>query len=121
MTTEVLVCVTCRAADASREAPRAGRLLFEAIQDKAFVDELPFAIRPIECMSGCSRSCTVALQAPGKHSYLFGDLAADHDSISQILDCAQLHASSSQGLLPRDQRPERLQNGLIARLPAPLR
>ncbi|RJG00345.1 DUF1636 family protein [Noviherbaspirillum sedimenti] len=120
MTTEVLVCVTCRAAEASREAPRAGRLLFEAIQEKAFCDELPLTVRPIECMSGCSRSCTVAFQAPGKHSYLFGDLVADKDSIKQILDCAQLHATSGDGLLPRDKRPERLQNGLIARLPAPL-
>jgi len=71
-------------------------------------------------MSGCSRSCTVAFQAPGKLSYLFGDLLADEDAVQQILDCAQLHEASADGVLPRDKRPERLQNGLIARLPAPL-
>lgn len=118
MTTEVLVCVLCRPAGASRDAPRAGRALYEAVQERAFIDELPFPIRAVECMSGCNRSCTVALQAPGKFSYFFGDLAADETSAAQVLACAQLHAASGDGFMPREARPERLRAGILARLPS---
>jgi len=120
MTTEVLVCVLCRPADLPREMPRPGRALFEAIEDMALRDELPFRIRPVDCMSGCRRHCTVALQAPGKTSYFFGDLAVDDVSAEQVLICAALHQASPDGFMARDARPERLRGGILARLPAPL-
>jgi predicted metal-binding protein len=120
MTTEVLVCVLCRPADLSREMPRPGRALFEAIENLALCNDLPFRIRPVDCMSGCRRHCTVALQAPGKTSYFFGDLAADGVSAEQVLACAALHQASSDGFMARDARPERLRGGILARLPAPL-
>jgi len=120
MTTEVLVCVLCRPADLSREMPRPGRALFEAIEDMALRDELPFRIRPVDCMSGCKRHCTVALQATGKTSYFFGDLLADDVSAEQVLACAALHQASPDGFLSRDARPERLRTGILVRLPSPL-
>ena len=120
MTTEVLVCVLCRPADLSREMPRPGRALFEAIEDMALRDELPFRIRPVDCMSGCKRHCTVALQATGKTSYFFGDLLADDVSAEQVLACAALHQASRDGFLSRDARPERLRTGILVRLPTPL-
>jgi len=118
MTTEVLVCVLCRPAELSREMPRPGRALFEAIENIALRDELPFRIRPVECMSGCQRHCTVALQAPGKTSYFFGDLIADNATAEQVLACAALHQDSRDGFMARDARPERLRRGILARLPA---
>ena len=118
MTTEVLVCVLCRPANRPRDLPRPGRELFEAIENRALRDELPFPIRPVDCMSGCSRDCTVALQAPGKLSYLFGGLTADPTSAEQVLACAALHQASADGLLAREARPERLREGILARLPA---
>jgi len=120
MTTEVLVCVLCRPADLSREMPRPGRALFETIEDMALRDELPFRIRPVECMSGCQRHCTVALQAPGKISYFFGGLVADEVSAAQVLVCAALHQAGPDGFLARGARPERLRAGILARIPAPL-
>jgi len=120
MTTEVLVCVLCRPADLPREMPRPGRALFEAIEDMALRDELPFRIRPVDCMSGCRRHCTVALQAPGKTSYFFGDLVVDDVSAEQVLICAALHMASADGFMARDARPERLRGGILSRLPAPL-
>jgi len=120
MTTEVLVCVLCRPAALLREMPRPGRALFEAIENMALRDELPFRIRPVDCMSGCKRHCTVALQATGKTSYFFGDLLADDVSAEQVLACATLHQASPDGFLSRDARPERLRAGILTRLPAPL-
>ncbi|WP_439113950.1 DUF1636 family protein [Hydrogenophaga sp.] len=116
--TEILVCVLCRPAGAPREAPRAGQALFEAVQEATLRDDLPFAVRPVECMNGCSRSCTVALQAPGKSIYLFGDLPADTETTLQVLACAQMHHLSPDGILLRAERPERLRESILARLPA---
>lgn len=116
--TEILVCALCRAAGASRDAPRAGRAFLEEIENQALRDELPFRIRAVDCMSGCNRACTVALRAPGKVSYFFGDLPPDAESAGQVLACAQLHQDSRDGLMSRDARPERLRTGILARLPA---
>jgi len=118
MTTEILVCVLCRPPELPRDRPRPGRALFEAIENIALRDHQPFPIRPVECMSGCRRHCTVALQAPGKITYMFGDLPADDESAKQVLACAALHLASADGLMARADRPERLRAGILARLPA---
>lgn len=120
MTTEVLVCVLCRPAERPRNLKRPGRDLLEAIENIALRDDLAFRIRPVDCMGGCFRHCTAALQAPGKMSYLFGDLPADTTSAEQVLACAAQHQASVDGFLAREARPERLRDGILARLPAPL-
>jgi predicted metal-binding protein len=59
-----------------------------------------------------------AQQAPGKASYVFGELAPDEACVQAVLAVAQQHATSTGGLLAWGQRPERLRSGLVARLPA---
>jgi predicted metal-binding protein len=116
--TEVIVCTTCRPAGAARELPPAGLAMLEAVQAmQAQGPTTHLRVRGIACLSGCSRSCTVALQAFGKHTYFFGDLAADAETAAQVLACARLHAFSADGSLPRNERPERLRNGILAKLP----
>jgi predicted metal-binding protein len=120
--TEVLICTTCRPAQASRAAPAAGQALLEAVQDAvrqsahAGTGPAPL-VRGIACLSGCTRACTIALQAPGKHTYMFGDLQADPVTAAQVLACAVLHQHSADGSLPRKERPERLRSGILAKLP----
>ncbi len=124
--TEIIVCTTCRPPGASRELPADGLALFEAVQDALLVRELdgdPLAglqLRGLACMSGCSRACTVALQAPGKFTYYFGDLAPDAETAAQVIACAQQHQGSADGTLARNARPERLRSGILARLPPTL-
>jgi len=118
--TEILVCVLCRPHGVSRDQPRAGRALFEAIEVAALENNAPFHIRPVDCMSGCTRACTVALQSPGKLTYFFGDLSPQAESAQQVLACAQLHDASPDGLLERAQRPSRMREGILARLPPTL-
>jgi predicted metal-binding protein len=120
MSTEILVCVLCGPPELPRDQPRLGRALLEAIENVALRDDQVFVIRPVDCMSGCRRHCAVALQAPGKTTYLFGDLPADETSAEQVLACAALHQTSLNGFLAREARPERLREGILARLPAPL-
>jgi predicted metal-binding protein len=115
--TEVLVCTTCRPAGNTRDLPAAGQALLEAVEEAALSNDAGLRVRGIACMSGCPRACTVALQAPGKHTYYFGDLSADAESAAQVLACAQLHHASSDGSLQRNDRPERLRSGILAKLP----
>jgi predicted metal-binding protein len=125
--TEIIVCTTCRPPGASRDLPAEGLALFEAVQDALLVCELDtglheglhtgLRLRGLACMSGCSRACTVTLQAQGKFTYYFGDLVADADTAAQVIACAQLHRQSADGNLMRNTRPERLRSGILARLP----
>lgn len=119
--TEVIVCTTCRPAGASREVPAAGAALLEAVQIAQLQDEQGafdnVRVRGMECLSSCSHACTVAFQAPGKNTYLFGDLMPDEETAQHVLLCAALHASTSDGALLRNDRPERLRKGILAKLP----
>lgn len=130
--TELTVCATCRPAGTSRDEPAAGERLLQQVLALASTPEpgqtavqTRVRVRGAACMSSCSRACTIALQAPGKHSYVFGDLAPDPDSkpgdrpdiATQILACAHQHAESPDGLLAWNARPERLRRGIVARLP----
>ena len=120
--TEVIVCTTCRPAGVPRDQPAHGAALFEAVQIAAFdLDPVKLAhvrIRGVECMTGCNRACTVTFQAAGKYLYYFGDLTADTETAQHILACAQLHASAVDGTLLRNDRPARLRNGILARIPS---
>ena len=119
--TEVIVCTTCRPAGASRDQAAAGAALLEAVQIAQLQDEQgDFAnvrVRGMECLSSCSRACSVAFQAPGKNTYLFGDLVPCEETAQHVLLCAALHASASDGALLRNARPERLRSGILAKLP----
>ncbi len=121
--TEIIVCTTCRPPGASRELSAEGLALFEAVQEALLVCELDtglhegLQVRGLACMSGCSRACTVTLQARGKFSYYFGDLVPDAETAAQVIACAQLHMHSADGNLARNTRPERLRSGILARLP----
>lgn len=122
--TEIVVCTTCRPVGASREAPADGLTLFEAVQDALLLVEaaadapIGVRVRGQACMSGCNRACTVAFQAVGKQTYCFGDLVADAETAAHVVACAHLHRNSVDGTLDRQHRPERLRNGILARLPA---
>lgn len=120
--TEILICTTCRPAQEPADAPPAGRTLLESVQQVMRISEAAGfpptpRLRGIACLSGCARACTIALQAHGKHTYVFGDLHPDAETAIQVLACAELHQQSSDGFLPRGTRPPRLRNGIVAKLP----
>ncbi|MEO6273278.1 MAG: DUF1636 domain-containing protein [Rhodoferax sp.] len=122
--TEVIVCTTCRPANVPRDQPAPGAALYEAVQAAAWdiqdADPAQLAqvrIRGVECMTGCNRACTVTFQAAGKYLYYFGDLAPDAETAAHILACAQLHAQTPDGTLLRNDRPARLRNGILGRIP----
>ena len=119
--TEVIVCTTCRPAGASRDEPAAGAALFDAVLIAQLQDDAgAFAqvrVRGEACLNSCSRACSVAFQAPGKHTYLFGDLLPDDETAEHVLMCAAQHAAANDGVLVRNERPARLRSGILAKLP----
>ncbi len=115
---DLLVCQTCRSAvpayqEATDDAPRDGARLIEAIEAAG----VPQAVRvvPVECLSNCSRGCTVALRGPGRWSYVYGNL--DGSMAGIVLDGALRYAATADGLVPWRERPEHFRKNCIARLP----
>lgn len=114
--TLVYVCVTCRTADQQRpDGERPGAALYAALSADAASDPL-INVVPVECLSVCKRPCTIGFAAPGKWTYVYGDMAADVGA-ADILAGARLYAASANGLIPWRQRPQALKKGLVARVP----
>jgi predicted metal-binding protein len=117
------ICVTCRRSMAPGVAPAIatdGRALFDVISLllDGHAAATSIALRSVECMGGCERSCTAALTATGKPSYLFGDLEPSVEHAVAVLDGALMYAERSDGLLPRIDRPRALRTGILSRIPA---
>lgn len=121
-TTELIVCTTCRRPGQDRTLPPDGEALLSEVEAAhAFMDNpAALRVRGVACMSACGRSCAVAFQASGKTSYVFGELTPDAETAQQVLACGRLHADSADGVLDRNARPERLRNGIVARIPGNL-
>ncbi len=116
------VCTRCRD---GREPAHAGRRggarfadrLIDAIHQSH--GALPaFHLRGVACMSQCKRPCVVALTAPRRYTFVFGDLdPLDH--AAAVLDLLPLYAADPQGRMPRPDRPAPLQAGILGRIPPP--
>lgn len=68
-------------------------------------------------MAGCERPLTVAFSAPGKASYLFGDIEPDRDA-SDLIAFARLYRALPDGWCNEGQRPAGLAGKTLARIPA---
>ena len=112
--TTLYVCVTCRAENDASEI-RAGRRLHDALA-RDLSEDRSFAVVPVECLSACRRPCTVSLAAPGKWTYVYGDLPAE-TALPAIVEAARLYAEAPEGLIPWKLRSEAIRKGVVARLP----
>ena len=70
---------------------------------------------PVECLSACSQGCSVALSAPGRWSYVYGRLSADH--AKDVIAGATAYASAPDGIVPWRSRPEIFRKQSLARIP----
>jgi predicted metal-binding protein len=106
----LLVCVTCR----SDEGPM-GPGMFEALSER-LAAEPDIALKAVECLSVCRRPCTVALAAPGKWTYVVGDLKRE-SHLEDIIAAARSYAASPQGIVPWRERPLAFRKGVVSRTP----
>jgi predicted metal-binding protein len=75
-----------------------------------------FIIQEVSCMSACNRPCVIAFAAPNKTNLMFGDLPPI-TSPPSLLRFAEQYFTSNDGLIKRQDRPEVLQKGILARIP----
>ena len=108
------VCTTCRDAAHSAEAPSAGTRLHAALLAAPANPEIE--VVGVECLSACKRACSVSFTAPGKWTYVFGDLPAEV-AAETVLRGARLYAESHDGIIPWKLRPDALKKGALARVP----
>ncbi len=106
----LLVCVTCKS-----EAGLMGPSLFEALGER-LKSEPGIALRAVECLSVCKRPCTVALAAPGKWTYVVGDLDRDLH-LDDLVIGARRYAASPDGIVPWRERPLSFRKGVVSRTP----
>jgi predicted metal-binding protein len=106
----LLVCVTCKS-----DAGPLGAGLFAALAER-LAGETDIALRPIECLSVCKRPCTVALAAPGKWTYVVGDLTRE-SHLEDIVAAARRYAASPAGIVPWRERPISFRKGVVSRTP----
>jgi predicted metal-binding protein len=106
----LLVCVACKSG-----AGPLGAGLFAALGER-LAGETEIALRPIECLSVCKRPCTVALAAPGKWTYVVGDLTRE-SHLEDIVTAARRYAASPGGIVPWRERPLSFRKGVVSRTP----
>ena len=116
--THIYVCVSCRAAGQPLEPreERAGFQLFADLAAHQGAQDAAIRLVPVECLSVCKRPCTVSFAAPGKWTYVYGDLSASA-SAATILAGAKLYAAAADGIIPWKQRPDAMKKGVVARVP----
>jgi len=106
----LLVCITCK----SEQGPK-GPALFAALE-ACLAGDPDIALKPVECLSVCKRPCTVALAAPGKWTYVVGDLERE-SHLEDIVAAARRYAASPEGVVPWRERPLSFRKGVVSRTP----
>lgn len=106
----ILICTSCKGTRAAKD------------MRAALAARLPkgFALRPVDCMAGCARPIAVGLQGCGKAQYLFGEIQ-DQADFEALAIFAQQFLNSDTGWSCASERPVRLYEKTLARLPALVR
>lgn len=115
----ITVCTTCRLEGQAR-AP--GEALIIKLRERVTRADgcgppESFSVSDVDCMAGCSTPCTVAFQADGKATYLFGDIDPAED-IDALIAFAGQYERSDDGWTRSAERPPGLAGKTLARVPA---
>jgi predicted metal-binding protein len=115
LTTQLHVCVTCKAAGEATKPP--GQRLYEALAENLAGTEDELELRPVACLASCERGCTAAIFKPDKpFGYLLGYLQPQQ--AADILDYARRYAASPTGSVMPSRRPDSLAYSILSRFPA---
>lgn len=113
-TVELLVCTRCRLAGQDvADEDRPGAILFRGLSESGIEG---VRVTPVECLSNCSRGCTIALRGPDRWTYVYGGFDAEAD-LATIFEGALKYRDAADGLVPWRERPEHFRKNCIARIP----
>ncbi len=121
MTQHVLfVCKSCAFSSTQRDykEQRGGYHLLKNLLclQQQWTLQSEYKVEAVDCLSGCNRACVVALAAHNKTTLMFGDLPP-LQSASAILQLAEQYYASEDGIISRQERPDLLKKGILARIP----
>lgn len=114
------ICLYCRDGREARDTGpgrHGGRRLAREVAAAFDAADCGVALREVNCMSRCTRPCTIALSGPGRLTCLFGDLGPTRRA-DDVLAAAVAHAVAENGFLYRSARPEALRAGILGRIPS---
>lgn len=110
----IFICAVCRNGEDADSRP--GALFIEALRERAAARNVDLAIEEVECLAVCKRPATLALAAPGKWTYVIGDLDRDAH-LDETIDAALAYAASANGVVPWKERPVSFRKGVVSRIP----
>jgi predicted metal-binding protein len=115
---KLFVCITCRRLDETieNEQARPGARLMKILSELLEAGEQNVEIVPVECLSNCTRGCTVAVSGPGKWTYVIGALDPEQHA-DDVVRFARLHQAQPDGLPVWRERPVHIRKNTIARVP----
>jgi len=119
MSHTIQICTRCNFSKTAeeKEGVRGGAQLLERLSKKFERSPVKehFVVESTNCMGACSKACIVAFQAPGKISWVFGDLNPRF-SVPSLIEFAEKYYADPRGMVPYAQRPPDLASGLITRV-----
>lgn len=118
MTAKLYVCDTCAfsAEEKLRDGRSGGEILGNHVARlTAKTPAVEFV--PHSCLMGCEHSCNVALQCPGKITYVIGAFRPTVESAEAIVAFAEKYAASETGRVPYREWPQGVKGHFIARVP----
>ena len=112
------ICTTCKKRQGEDIInPLVGEQLYDAVTKAMEGSDLSpcVVVKPQKCLSGCKRASVIALTSPEKYSYVFGDL--DEGDADTVLEITQTYVQQEEGVLKKPDRPEKLRQSVLARVP----
>ena len=111
----VFVCQSCGDTGISESEPIAGARLLSALTERNPSPDT-ITVTGVDCLAVCERPVTVAFAAPGKWSYVLGDVDPDTDA-DDVLAAALAVAAVPHGVPAMEDRPRFFREGVVSRVP----
>jgi predicted metal-binding protein len=109
----VSVCTTCKTAEGGAVV---GPEMFAALRLALGEEDAKVIVRPVQCLSVCTRPATVAVTSRDGYTFLFGDLQIESGAAALAM-FVKSYRNSGYGLVPWRERAEVLRKGVVARIP----
>ncbi len=110
----IFVCGSCKSGDDGDARP--GQRLIEALSSRLAGPGSGIELRSVDCLAVCKRPATISFVAPGKWTYVIGDIDVDAH-IDDVISAARAYAESETGVVAWKQRPMFFRKGVIGRVP----
>lgn len=74
------------------------------------------SVEEIPCLGNCKKRCRLSIAAPGRWSWLFGNIAPE-DDLSEFIFVIREWLNIENGLIPKNERRKWLMRHTLGRVP----